>query len=42
MSGLLEIENVYPAYASADVLQGVSLSVNAGSITCLLGANGSG
>ena len=42
MSGLLEIENVYTAYASADVLQGVSLVVNAGSITCLLGANGSG
>ena len=42
MSGLLEIENVYTAYGSADVLQGVSLSVNAGSITCLLGANGSG
>jgi branched-chain amino acid transport system ATP-binding protein len=42
MCGLLEIENVYTAYASADVLQGVSLSVNAGSITCLLGANGSG
>jgi branched-chain amino acid transport system ATP-binding protein len=42
MPGLLEIENVYTAYGSADVLQGVSLSVNAGSITCLLGANGSG
>ena len=42
MSVLLEIENVYTAYASADVLQGVSLVVNAGSITCLLGANGSG
>jgi branched-chain amino acid transport system ATP-binding protein len=42
MSGLLELENVYTAYASADVLQGVSLAVNAGSITCLLGANGSG
>jgi branched-chain amino acid transport system ATP-binding protein len=42
MSGLLEIENVYTAYGSADVLQGVSLSVNTGSITCLLGANGSG
>ena len=42
MSGLLEIENVYTAYGSADVLRGVSLSVNAGSITCLLGANGSG
>lgn len=42
ISGLLEIENVYTAYARADVLQGVSLAVNAGSITCLLGANGSG
>jgi branched-chain amino acid transport system ATP-binding protein len=42
MSMLLEIENVYTAYANADVLQGVSLAVNAGSITCLLGANGSG
>lgn len=42
MAGLLEIENVYTAYARADVLQGVSLAVNAGSITCLLGANGSG
>ena len=42
MSGLLEIENVYTAYANADVLQGVSLAVNAGTITCLLGANGSG
>jgi branched-chain amino acid transport system ATP-binding protein len=42
MSGLLEIENVYTAYASADVLRGVSLAVNTGSITCLLGANGSG
>ncbi|MFZ2080119.1 MAG: ATP-binding cassette domain-containing protein [Xanthobacteraceae bacterium] len=39
---MLEIENVYTAYARADVLQGVSLAVNAGSITCLLGANGSG
>ena len=42
MSGLLEIVNVYTAYANADVLQGVSLAVNAGTITCLLGANGSG
>ncbi len=42
MSGLLEIENVYTAYDKADVLQGVSLSVQAGGITCLLGSNGSG
>jgi branched-chain amino acid transport system ATP-binding protein len=42
MSGMLEIENVYTAYDKADVLQGVSLKVEAGSITCLLGSNGSG
>jgi branched-chain amino acid transport system ATP-binding protein len=42
MAGLLEIEDVTTAYDKADVLQGVSLSVAAGSITCLLGSNGSG
>src|SRR5262249_4099572 len=42
MSGTLEIEGVYTAYDKADVLQGVSLKVEAGSITCLLGSNGSG
>ena len=42
MSGRLEITQVYTAYDKADVLQGVSLSVEPGSITCLLGSNGSG
>jgi branched-chain amino acid transport system ATP-binding protein len=42
MGGMLEIEDVYTAYDKADVLQGVSLKVNAGTITCLLGSNGSG
>ena len=42
MTALLEIDGVYTAYDKADVLQGVSLAVNAGSITCLLGSNGSG
>ena len=42
MSGMLEIDDVYTAYDKADVLQGVSLSVQRGSITCLLGSNGSG
>jgi branched-chain amino acid transport system ATP-binding protein len=42
MSAMLEIDGVYTAYDKTDVLQGVSLSVAAGSITCLLGANGSG
>ena len=42
MAGRLEIADVYTAYDQADVLQGVSLVVEAGSITCLLGSNGSG
>ena len=42
MAGLLQIEDVYAAYDKADVLQGVSLAVDAGRITCLLGSNGSG
>ena len=42
MAGSLEIEGVYTAYDKADVLQGVSLKVDAGRISCLLGSNGSG
>src|SRR5499427_4419392 len=42
MSGTLEIEGVFTAYDKADVLQGISLKVEAGRITCLLGSNGSG
>jgi branched-chain amino acid transport system ATP-binding protein len=42
MAGILEIENVYTAYDKADVLQGISLKVAPGRITCLLGSNGSG
>src|SRR5215211_6326674 len=41
MAGL-EIDNVYTAYDKADVLDGVSLQVAPGRITCLLGANGAG
>lgn len=42
MAALLEIAGVTTAYDKADVLQGVSLAVEAGHITCLLGSNGSG
>jgi branched-chain amino acid transport system ATP-binding protein len=42
MAGILEIADVYTAYDKADVLQGVSLEVEAGSISCMLGSNGSG
>ena len=42
MTGRLAIERLYTAYDGADVLEGVSLSVEPGRITCLLGSNGSG
>src|SRR5216117_972687 len=42
MAGILEIADVYTAYDKADVLQGVSLRVEAGRISCMLGSNGSG
>jgi branched-chain amino acid transport system ATP-binding protein len=42
MAALLEIEDVYTAYDKADVLCGVSIAIEPGGITCLLGSNGSG
>jgi branched-chain amino acid transport system ATP-binding protein len=39
---LLEIQTIATAYDKADVLQDVTLTVEAGTITCLLGSNGSG
>jgi branched-chain amino acid transport system ATP-binding protein len=42
MTARLDIENVYTAYDKADVLEGVSLNIEPGKITCLLGSNGSG
>ena len=42
MSAQLEIAELTTAYDKADVLQGVSLGIEAGRITCLLGSNGSG
>ena len=42
MSARLDIEGVTAGYDRADVLEGVTLSVEPGRITCLLGANGSG
>ena len=42
MSGRMDIENIFTAYNKADVLNGVSLSIEPGRITCLLGSNGSG
>jgi branched-chain amino acid transport system ATP-binding protein len=42
MGAGLTIEQVYAAYDRADVLEGVSLNIEPGRITCLLGANGAG
>lgn len=38
----LRVENVFTAYDRADVLNDVSITVDKGKITCLLGSNGSG
>ena len=42
MSARLAIEGVTTSYDKADVLEGVSLTIEPGRITCLLGSNGSG
>ena len=42
MAPALELEDVYTAYDKADVLHGISLQVEPGKITCILGANGAG
>ena len=42
MSARLEIAGVRTAYDKADVLEDVSLTIEPGHVTCLLGSNGSG
>jgi branched-chain amino acid transport system ATP-binding protein len=42
VSARLDIQGVFAGYDRADVLDGVTLAVEPGRITCLLGANGSG
>ena len=42
MSARLDIRDVTTAYDKADVLEGVTLTIQPGRITCLLGSNGSG
>ena len=39
---LLEIERIFTAYDRIDVLENVSIKVEQGEITCILGANGAG
>jgi ABC-type branched-subunit amino acid transport system ATPase component len=39
---LLEMRGVFAGYGGGDVLQGVDLEVEAGSVTCIVGPNGAG
>ena len=39
---MLEIRDVIAGYGAGDVLQGVDLEVEAGSVTCIVGPNGAG
>jgi len=41
-SGMLELERVHTYRGPAHILQGVSLTVNAGEVVCLVGRNGAG
>jgi branched-chain amino acid transport system ATP-binding protein len=40
--GVLKLEGVVAGYGGGDVLQGVDLQVEPGSITCIVGPNGAG
>ena len=42
MAALLEVSQLHAAYGSTQVLHGIDFSLQAGSITALLGANGAG
>ncbi|HST90136.1 MAG TPA: ATP-binding cassette domain-containing protein, partial [Ktedonobacterales bacterium] len=39
---LLQLDGVYAGYGGGDVLRGVELVVEKGSITCIVGPNGAG
>ena len=39
---LLELNNVVAGYGGSDVLKGVDLAIEQGSVTCIVGPNGAG
>src|SRR5436305_2591750 len=39
---LLRLQNVFAGYGGGDILKGVDLNVEKGSITCIVGPNGAG
>ena len=39
---MLRLQNVFAGYDGGDVLKGVDLTVEKGSITCIVGPNGAG
>lgn len=41
-SSIVSVQNIHKSFRSADVLRGVSFSINKGDIFCLLGSNGAG
>lgn len=42
MSAMLRLDGVVVGYGAGDVLQGVDMTVDAGSVTCIVGPNGAG
>jgi branched-chain amino acid transport system ATP-binding protein len=42
MSALLQIEGVVAGYGRGDILRGIDLSLEEGTVTCLVGPNGAG
>ncbi|HLI06896.1 MAG TPA: ABC transporter ATP-binding protein [Ktedonobacteraceae bacterium] len=42
MTTMLKLQNIYAGYDGSDVLKGVDLEVQQGSITCIVGPNGAG
>ena len=42
MAALLELHGLFAGYGGGDILQGVDLTVDEGSLTCIVGPNGAG